>query len=56
MDPGAKIGPSEGSNVPIFIQCRMSLITVFILIGICIKAMELVRFNAGGGQLVKVVT
>jgi hypothetical protein len=54
--PGTKIGPSEGSNVPLYIQCRFSLITVFILIGITIKSMELVRFNAGGGALVKLVS
>jgi hypothetical protein len=34
----------------------MSLITVWLLIGITIKAMELVRFNAAMGALVKLVS
>jgi hypothetical protein len=55
-DPGTKIGPSEGSNIPLSSQARMSLITVAILCGITIKFMELLRFNAGMGTLVKLVS
>ena len=48
--------PSESSKVAISEQSRMSLLTVIILVGITIKFMELVRFNAPMGTLVKLVT